>query len=79
MDEFDDLDMYYRDTVHDMYVDSIYEINTGVLPDALYFWKRNLSAEEYFDEVNRYIDFANKVIKHRGKFMLAALKEFMSL
>lgn len=46
---------------------------------ALYFWKRNLSVEEYFDEANRYIDFANKVIENRGRKMLAALKEFMSL
>lgn len=35
MDEFDALDMYNGDTVHDMYVDSDYEINTGELPDIL--------------------------------------------
>lgn len=35
MDEFDDLDTYNGDTVHDMYVDSDYEINTGEFPDVL--------------------------------------------
>ena len=35
MNEFDDLDMYNGDTVHDMYVDSYYEINTGELPEVL--------------------------------------------
>lgn len=29
--DFDDLDTYNGDTVHDMYVDNDYEINTGEL------------------------------------------------
>lgn len=33
MNEFDDLDQYNGDTVHDMNVDSDYEINTGELPE----------------------------------------------
>lgn len=32
MDEFDDLNLYNGDTVHDMYVDSDYDINTHGLP-----------------------------------------------
>lgn len=32
--DFEDLDTYNGDTIHDMYVDSGYEINTGELPDV---------------------------------------------
>lgn len=43
--DYEDLDTYNGDTIHDMYVDSDYEINTGELPDI-------------FDETERddYID-----------------------
>lgn len=46
--DFDDLDIYNGDTIHDMYVDSDYEINTGELP-------------EVFDEadLDKYIDNLN--------------------
>ncbi len=33
MDELDDLGTYHGDTVHDMYVDDDYHINTGKLAD----------------------------------------------
>ncbi|MCM1141665.1 MAG: hypothetical protein NC453_24100, partial [Muribaculum sp.] len=32
--DFDDLDKYNEDSIHDMYVDSDYEINTGELPEV---------------------------------------------
>ena len=32
--DFDDLDTYNGDTVHNMYVDSDYEINTGELSEV---------------------------------------------
>lgn len=32
--DFDDIDAYNGETIHDMYVDSDYEINTGELPDV---------------------------------------------
>lgn len=32
MNQYDDLDEYNGDPVHDMYVDADYEINTGELP-----------------------------------------------
>ncbi len=35
MDELDDLGTYDGDTVHDMYVDYDYHINTGELADEL--------------------------------------------
>ncbi|MCM1297537.1 MAG: hypothetical protein NC311_18520 [Muribaculaceae bacterium] len=45
---YEDLDTYNEDTMHDMYVDSDYEINTGELP-------------EVFDEadLNEHIDNLN--------------------
>lgn len=35
MNEYDDLDIYNGDAVHDMEVDFDYHINTGELPDCL--------------------------------------------
>ena len=32
--DFDDLDIYNGDTIHDIYVDSDYELNTGELPEV---------------------------------------------
>lgn len=45
---YEDLDQYNEHTMHDMYMDSDYEINTGELP-------------EVFDEadLNEYIDNLN--------------------
>lgn len=33
MDDYEDLDAYSGDTVHAMFVDSDFEINTGELPE----------------------------------------------
>ncbi len=42
------------------------------------FWDYSISREDYFEEVNRYIDFAKEVIKHRGQRMLEELKQQLS-
>lgn len=46
--DFDDLDTYNGDTIHDMYVDSDYEINTGELPEL--FDEADL--DDYIDNLN---------------------------
>lgn len=46
--DYDDLDTYNGDTIHDMYVDSEYEINTGELPEV--FDEADL--DEYIDNLN---------------------------
>lgn len=43
------------------------------------FWDYTISREDYFAEVNRYIDFATEVINHRGQRMLDALKLQLSI
>ena len=32
--DYEELDTYNGDTIHDMYVDSDYEINTGEIPEV---------------------------------------------
>ncbi|MCM1142855.1 MAG: hypothetical protein NC453_30175 [Muribaculum sp.] len=46
--DFDDLDTYNGDTIHDMYVDSDYEINTGEFPEAL----DEVDLDDYMDNLN---------------------------
>ena len=46
--EFEDLDTYNGDTIHDMYVDSDYEINTGEIPEV--FDEADL--DDYIDNLN---------------------------
>lgn len=48
MDDYDDLREYDSHTVHDMYVDSDYEINTGELPYV-----------KYEDDLDNFIDNLN--------------------
>lgn len=46
--DYDDLDTYNGDTIHDMYVDSDYEINTGELPDVF----DDAALDEYIANLN---------------------------
>ncbi|MCM1141547.1 MAG: hypothetical protein NC453_23495 [Muribaculum sp.] len=48
MEYYDDLDTYNGDTIHDLYVDSDYEINTGELPEV--FDETDL--DDYIDNLN---------------------------
>ena len=46
--DYEDLDIYNGDTIHDMYVDSDYQINTGELPEV--FDEADL--DDYIDNLN---------------------------
>lgn len=48
MDEINDLDIYNEDVIHDMYVDSNFEINTGELPEVI----DEADLDEYIDNLN---------------------------
>lgn len=48
MDEYEDLDAYNGDTVHDMWVDSDYNENTGELP----YVEDDADLDNYFDNLN---------------------------
>lgn len=49
--------------------------NPIVSSKGLYYWKKGVSPEEYFEETNRFIDFSTEVINKRGRRMIAALKK----
>lgn len=61
----------------DDYLDA--EQNPEVKSKAFYFWMKGVDSAEYLAEANRYIDFSNEVIEHRGRKMLTALKQQLSL
>lgn len=48
MDEYDDLEVYNGDIVHDMYVDYDYNINTGELPELI----EDSNINEYINNLN---------------------------
>ncbi len=48
MNEYDDLDIYNSDAVHDMEVDFDYHINTGELPECF----EDIDIESFIDNLN---------------------------
>lgn len=52
MDEFDDLNLYNGDSVHDMYVDSDYAINTHELPYELSASDDDIVPDDYSDFID---------------------------
>lgn len=48
MDEYDDLDTYNGDTVHDMWVDDSYTENTGEAP----YIEDEADLDNFFDNLN---------------------------
>ena len=48
--------------------------NPEISSKGLYFWKKNMTREEYLEEAMRYVDFASSIISNRGKRMIAMLK-----
>lgn len=55
------------------YLDS--DLNPVVSSKAFYYWIKDVTSEAYLGEADRYIDFANKTIEHRGRHMLKILKD----
>jgi hypothetical protein len=59
------------------------DFNPIIVSKAYYFWMGRdgykVTSEDYIAEANRHLDFSTTIIENRGRKMLNAIKEQLSI